>query len=164
MNIHLMIRFKISLLVAALPILLSAGGSAIAQQLEPLLDLSEFDQPNQEASPPSSQPIVLTGSVRTLDAAIREEADVDWYGWYLAVRNYFQRRGGLQCEIGTPIKFFRSGHIQAESYSPSCLRSVMGKHFPLPGNSRLSAVVLPVRSGKSPPASKEELYHYIRGD
>jgi hypothetical protein len=141
-----------------------------AWELEPLLDYSDRHEPVQQSRPlpssqpaDSSQPLVLKGSVRSLDAAIMEESDVDWYGWYLSLRKYIATHGGFQCEIGTTITFFRSGHIQAQSYHPACLRSAMGKHFGLPPTSRLSAVTLPVRHGQAPPASKEELYHYIRG-
>ena len=152
-----------SLLVCVL--LLSPA--ALAASVDPALDMELTPQPTFEVSEqaqkqPPRQPTVLKASVKTLDAAIREEAHVDWYSWYMAARNYLSVTGGLQCKLNTPIKFHRNGRIEASTRDAYCLQSVAFKQFGLPKNTALDAVILPVRSGSAPPASKEELYQLIR--
>lgn len=146
-------------------LVISLSGFSDAQ----VLDLS---QPVPQKVTPSipnvdnmkkQQPMVLKGSIKTLDAAIREERDtVDWYRWYLQAREYLSRTGGFQCAIGTPIIFHKDGVIEPQSYSMLCLRSAAMKRFPLPKDTALSAVILPVRPGQGPPASPEELERRIR--
>lgn len=105
---------------------------------------------------------VLTGQVQTLQQAMESESGrVDWYAWYLAAREYLGRTGGLQCALGTPIKFYRNGQIEAMSFSPLCQASVSGRNFPLPPKTKLDALILPVRSGEGPPASPQEIYTRI---
>jgi hypothetical protein len=106
---------------------------------------------------------ILTGQVQTLQQAIVSENDVDWYAWYLSARDYLGRMGGLQCALGTPIKFYRDGRIEALSFNPLCQDSVAGRYFPLPANTRLDAIILPVRPGEGPPASRDEIYSRIKG-
>lgn len=111
-------------------------------------------------SPSSSK--VLTGQVQTLQQAIESEKDaVNWYAWYLAARQYISQTGGLRCALGTPIKFYRNGKMEALTYETSCIGSVIGKRFPLPGNTKLDALILPVRPGQGPPASPDEIYSRI---
>lgn len=107
---------------------------------------------------------MITGKVQTLQQAIQSERDiVDWYGWYLAARSYLAGTGGIHCELGTAIKFYRNGYIEALSNEPACLGSLMGRRFPLPAKTRLDALILPVRSGSGPAASREEIYSRIQG-
>ena len=106
---------------------------------------------------------MLTGQVQTLQQAIASESNVDWYAWYLAAREYLGRMGGLECALGTPIKFYRNGRIEAQTFNPICQNSVAGRMFPLPTKTRLDAVILPVRAGAGPPASPEEIYSRIHG-
>lgn len=111
---------------------------------------------NDNSAP--SKTLILTGKVQTLQEAIQSEKDtVDWYAWYLSAREYLGRSGGLRCPLGTPIKFYRNGRIEAMSFDPYCIASVSGKFFLLPQNTKLDALILPVRPGKGPPASPEEI-------
>ena len=154
-----------------------SSGIAGAQQLAPMFDFSDMPpartvprQPvSTPAKPPTSAPsttgsgtTLLTGSVSTLEAAITEESNVDWYGWYMRARDYFTTHGGLSCQTGTPLTFYRNGYLKADNMTPACQRSLMGKRFPLPAATRLEAVVLPVRPGTAPPASREELLEFVR--
>jgi hypothetical protein len=121
-------------------------------------------QKNDAGMTPAGQSgtLVLTGQVQTLQQAMESESgSVDWYGWYLAARQYLERTGGLQCALGTPIKFYRQGRIEALSFNPICQASVSGRNFPLPYKTKLEALILPVRSGESPPASPQEIYTRI---
>ena len=105
---------------------------------------------------------MITGQVQTLQQAMQSESgQVDWYAWYLAARQYLGQTGGLQCALGTPIKFYRNGEIEAMSFNPICQASVLGRRFPLPPQTKLDALILPVRSGEGPPATPEEIYHRI---
>jgi hypothetical protein len=115
-----------------------------------------------QASSPARQSLIITGKVQTLQQAIESEKDtVDWYVWYLGARSYLGRAGGLQCALGTPIKFYRNGQIEAMSFDPVCQASVAGRFFPLPPKTKLDALILPVRNGQAPPASPQELYSRI---
>lgn len=106
----------------------------------------------------SSQSMMITGKVQTLQEAIESEKDtVNWYAWYLAARAYLGRTGGLRCPLGTPIKFYKNGRIEAMSFDPYCIASVTGRRFLLPQNTKLEALILPVRPGQGPPASPEEI-------
>jgi hypothetical protein len=149
-------------------------GGALAQDdarldtsdmLKPLVDTSQ--QPlhgtaNRQGASSSYKPVVLTGTVRTLQQAIEEEKDtVDWYAWYLACREYLSSTGGLPCALGTPIKFYRNGRIEAQTFDAVCLQSVEGRRFPLPAATRLDALILPVRHGNAPPASPQEIYSRV---
>ncbi len=107
--------------------------------------------------------LVLTGKVQTLQEAITSESEtVNWYAWYLSAREYLGLTGGLRCSLGTPIKFHKSGKIEAITFDTACIGSVIGRRFPLPANTKLDAVILPVRSGSGPPASEAEIYTRIR--
>jgi len=106
--------------------------------------------------------VTLQAGVSRLDAAIEQEQDVDWYKWYLMARDYIYRSGGIDCPLGTNIIFNKDGRMQAESPFAYCQYSVGVMRFPLPKNTRLSAVILPTRPGKAPPASPEELIKRIR--
>lgn len=111
----------------------------------------------------SSQSRIITGQVKTLQEAIDSEKDVvDWYGWYLAARGYISQSGGLRCPLGTPIKFYRNGKIEALTFDSACMASVIGRRFPLPPNTQLDALILPVRPGQGPPATRDEIYSRIR--
>lgn len=149
--------------------------------LKPLVDTQQFDlQPAQAplfkgdayqqkdaAMVPVGQSngMVLTGKVQTLQQAIvSESGQVDWYAWYLAARQYLGSTGGLQCALGTPIKFYRNGLIEAMSFSPVCQASVAGRMFPLPSKTKLDALILPVRPGEGPPASPQEIYSRIKAN
>ncbi len=106
---------------------------------------------------------ILTGKVQTLQQAIESERDVvNWYAWYLSAREYIGQTGGLRCSLGTPIKFYRSGKMEALTFDTNCIASVTGRRFPLPLNTSLDALILPVRSGQGPPASRDEIYSRIR--
>lgn len=106
--------------------------------------------------------VTLQAGVSRLDAAIEQEQDVDWYKWYLMARDYIYRSGGIDCPLGTNIIFNKDGRMQAQSPFAYCQVSVGMMNFPLPKNTRLSAVILPTRPGKAPPASPEELIRRIR--
>jgi hypothetical protein len=118
--------------------------------------------PVNDTSPAPGKPLVLTGKVQTLQQAIESEKDtVDWYGWYLSARDYLSQTGGLRCALGTPIKFYKNGLIEALTFDPHCIASVSGRHFPLPANTQLDALILPVRPGQGPPASRQEIYSRV---
>ena len=139
-------------------------------EFKPLVDrsqetpqLDDATMKNIYGEPAGTTPFVLTGRVENLENAIRIEHDeVDWYGWYLGARSYLSKWGGLDCEAGTPIKFYRNGVIEVDSVDLACQHSVAGKIFPLPAGTQLDAVILPVRLGKLPPASQPELFNHIK--
>jgi hypothetical protein len=113
-------------------------------------------------APSANKPMMLTGKVQTLQQAIESEKDtVDWYAWYLSAREYLSQTGGLRCALGTPIKFYKNGQIEAMSFDPHCIDSVSGRHFPLPPKTQLDALILPVRPGQGPPASRQEIYSRV---
>jgi hypothetical protein len=131
-----------------------------------------YPEPSQQQS--SSQPrpsnpvpspkIILKGNVTTLDSAlIQEKGLVDWYGWYMSCREYLIYSGGFRCPIGTMIRFNRNGQMTALTNDFACRVSVAQKLFPLPRQTKLDAILLPVRSAKAPPASPEELYQRLKG-
>ncbi len=107
------------------------------------------------------RPRILQGGVQTLQQAIELETDIDWYTWYLTAREYLSRTGGLQCPLGTSIKFHKTGKIEAMTPDAICMASVAGRNFPLPKKTRLSALILPFRNGNAPPATPDELYSRI---
>jgi hypothetical protein len=133
--------------------------------LKPLVDTTTNATSTPSASSrtgPAPAPFVLNGKVESLQAAIDIERNrVDWYGWYLSVREYLERTGGLPCRLGTPIRFYRNGRIEALTSEPGCRISVERRRFRLPPETVLEAVVLPVRRGTLPPASPAEVYSRI---
>ena len=133
---------------------------AMAQQLEEDPALKARRKP-----PVKEKPLVLRGNVTTLDDAIVQEKEtVNWYGWYLSCRQYLGENGGLSCPLGTMIRFNKNGVTQAMSQDPACIISAAQKYFPLPPNTKLTAILLPVRSGQKPPASPQELLQQIRNN
>ncbi len=139
-------------------------------EFKPLTGPSEPVDPWKSPSQGGEQPyakqkkVVLKGGVKTktLYDAIKDEGHVNWYAWYMRAREYLGATGGIDCPLGTPIKFFKSGAVQPLSQLPMCRMSLMGRHVPLPKNTELEAVILPTRSGVAPPASKQELMYYLR--
>jgi hypothetical protein len=113
------------------------------------------------SSPADTGKAVLQGGVNrisSLDEVMKAEIGlVDWYTWYLNCRQHIWSRGGLQCRIGTPIRITRDGRMTADTTDPDCLLSVRNKRFPLPEQTRLSVLILPVRKGSDPPASPTEI-------
>lgn len=139
--------------------------SQVQPELEPVtLTPLEAQVEKQGEIPVSNAPTkILTGKVQTLQQAIESERDVvNWYAWYLSAREYIGQTGGLRCSLGTPIKFYRSGKMEALTFDTNCIASVTGRRFPLPANTSLDALILPVRSGQGPPASRDEIYSRIR--
>lgn len=156
------------LTVYLMGVLLSAGVS-MAQQLEQDPVLAAPKAPIAKAAPQakaapslssSSGRTVLSGVV-SLETAMVQEKDVDWYGWYKSARKYLAEAGGFTCTPGTSILFYKSGTIQALSQDTSCLLSIARLRYPLPEKTQLQVVSLPSRSSLSPPASPEELKHLI---
>lgn len=136
---------------------------------KPLVDTSQEQGNTSEhevpvsTEPVNKPPLVLQGKVQTLQEAIVSEKDtVDWYGWYLNARNYLSRTGGLDCPLGTPIKFYRDGRIEPITVDGICRASLIGRAFPLPEATKLDALILPVRSSSAPPASPAEIYKRIQ--
>lgn len=173
------------LLVLAVALISLLGGSAGAVQPDVALDSEPFFKPlvdtskRQDAQP--LQPLegraekqgdipvnhnsgpLITGKVQTLQQAIDSERDgVDWYAWYMSARGYIGNTGGLRCALGTPIKFYRNGKMEALTFDTGCIASVQGRRFPLPANTSLDALILPVRPGEGPPATRDEIYSRIR--
>lgn len=141
----------------------SQSENTSAQKLAPLEGRAERYGQVPVNDAPASQTKLITGKVQTLQQAIESEKDiVDWYAWYLSAREYISRSGGLRCSLGTPIKFFRNGKIEALTFDTACIGSVLGKRFPLPASTRLDALILPVRPGHGPPASETEIYSRVR--
>jgi hypothetical protein len=143
--------------------------SQVQPELEPVtltpLEANVYKQGEKQGEiPVSNAPTkILTGKVQTLQQAIESERDVvNWYAWYLSAREYIGQTGGLRCRLGTPIKFYRSGKMEALTFDTNCIASVTGRRFPLPANTSLDALILPVRSGQGPPASRDEIYSRIR--
>lgn len=131
-------------------------------RLEPLEGRAHRQGENPVNDVPT-QGRLITGQVKTLQEAIDSEKNVvDWYGWYLAARTYISQSGGLRCPLGTPIKFYRNGKIEAITFDSACIGSVIGRRFPLPPNTQLDALILPVRPGQGPPATRDEIYSRIR--
>lgn len=126
---------------------------ADAQNLPPLQQ-DPAVQPKRESN-------MLTGQAMTLQEAIEQESDVDWYGWYMACRSYLRVTGGFQCAEGTSIVFNKDGAIKAQSSEPFCVNSVQFKRFRLPDNTRLEQLILPARSQTRLPASPQELKYRI---
>jgi hypothetical protein len=146
------------ILKALLPVLMAGlvGLPAPAQQLEEDPYLQRSSVTKQQTQPP-----VLTGEV-SVESAMVMEQDVDWYAWYLAARRHVAEHGGFSdCPLGTMIRFHKNGYVEALSNKPACRFSAALKRFPLPADSRLKAILLPVRSGKLPPASPTELYQHL---
>jgi hypothetical protein len=146
----------------------------MAQMLEPDPVLEEMKKPPiTSPSPPTqkktesksqSPKITLKGNITTLDTALIQEADtVDWYGWYMGCRKYLILTGGIQCPVGTKIRFNRGGLMTPYSNDSDCIQSVLSKRFPLPTNTKLEGIILPVRSSRVPPASPQELYNLLKG-
>ena len=107
--------------------------------------------------------ITLQSSVKNLSDAIRDEQGrVDWYGWYMNARNIIANNGGIQCALGTPIRFHRNGQVKAVSYDPRCQISVSTLSVPLPRETSIDVIILPTRRGSAPPNSPEELYEFLR--
>jgi hypothetical protein len=158
------------------PVFSAYGQLDTDEILKPLVDTrsqSNSSQPIQgnvykeQSGFPSQQPKgepMLKIQVKTYqEAVILEKNTVDWYAWYLAVRSYLNQTGGLNdCVLGTPIKIYKQGRIEALSPDPICRVSVGWRKFPLPRNTQLDALILPVRSGKLPPASPDELQNRIQ--
>jgi hypothetical protein len=120
--------------------------------------------PMNSPNPPVKAKPTLKGGVSTYDAILEaEKGMVDWYGWYMACRRYITANAGLQCNLGTPIHIYKNGQFDTPSQDPYCLLSVRTKRFPLPTNTRLNMLILPVRSGAAPPASPEELQRRTQG-
>lgn len=154
------------------PLVDTSGDFGINDLHKPPLDSKAlFDNAEQAGAgtdagtpgiPPGTK--LITGKVQTLQQAMDSERDsVNWYEWYLGARDYLSRTGGLQCALGTQIKFYRDGTIEALTYDPTCRESVAGKAFALPRKTKLDALILPVRNGNAPPASPQELYSRING-
>jgi hypothetical protein len=141
----------------------------MAQMLEPDPVIEEMKKPQiNSPNPPNpktpSPKITLKGNITTLDTALIQEADtVDWYGWYMACRKYLILTGGIQCPVGTKIRFNKGGLMTPYSNDTDCIQSVLSKRFPLPTNTKLEGVILPVRSSRVPPASPQELYNLLKG-
>ena len=167
-NMPFILRMAVFTLIFCLPV---AGAQSFPPMpsdpelmLKPLVDRSGDPKDNEaeQTAPQPVSPKVITGQVKSLQQATLDERGlVDWYAWYLAAREYLGRMGGLQCALGTPIKFYRGGRIEAISFSPVCQASVAGRFFPLPAKTRLGAVILPVRAAESPPANPQEIYNRI---
>lgn len=117
-----------------------------------------FDKTQSE----TMQPFMLTGKVLSFQEAVHQEKNIDWYQWYLFARQYLAKRGGLACPLGTSIIFYKAGRIEANSSDINCLLSIRQKQFPLPRDTLLQALILPVRSGSAPPASPEELQSRVQ--
>ncbi len=137
----------------------------IALSVTSLLSTVGFAEnfPSLESDPSLApkKPVVLEGKAITLQEAIDQETSVDWYGWYLACREYLKVTGGLSCSEGTPIVFHKNGLIQAQSNNFRCKQSVQFKRYRLPENTQLSQLILPVRSNVKPPAPRQELLNRI---
>lgn len=144
--------------------------SSMLQPLEEIPAVTELTQPDpkgfQDTSSSVDEPgkrTLLTGQVQTLQEAMESEKDtVNWYGWYMACREYLARTGGLQCDLGTPIKFHRDGRIEALTMEPRCLSSSSWRRFALPRQTKLDAIILPVRQGNAPPATPAEILSRIQ--
>jgi hypothetical protein len=120
-------------------------------------------QREKPKSSTSQKPFILSGRIESLENAIQiEHGEVDWYNWYLSARAYLSKLGGLDCLPGTPIKFYRNGIMEVQTPDMLCQNSVIGKCFPLPQMTHLDAIILPVRRGVIPPASRDELYNHIK--
>jgi hypothetical protein len=109
-----------------------------------------------------SQPLVLTGKILTFQEALKKEDSINWYQWYLEARRYLAETGGLACPLGTDIVFYLSGQIETTSSDTGCQLSLKNRRFPLPVNSQLEALILPVRSSQHPPASRTELQSRVQ--
>jgi len=111
--------------------------------------------------------VVLQGGVSLDDAMALEgriqsgKQAIDWYGWYLSARESITERGGLQCKLGTLIRINKAGLFQASSPDPDCQKSVARQWFPLPQNSHIPVIILPVRSGAWQPMSEQELLRRV---
>lgn len=100
---------------------------------------------------------ILKGQIKTLEAAIDEEGNVDWYVWYLACRQYLMETGGFRCPAGTAVYFYRSGQLDTDSQDPFCQASVRGKFYPMPEKTALEVLILPVRRQHDLPATRQEI-------
>ncbi|MGE0199656.1 MAG: hypothetical protein AB7P76_01670 [Candidatus Melainabacteria bacterium] len=146
-------------------LLLGFGGPAPAQELQsdPAVQTELSRQPAgpAAATPQPAPDVVLHGGVTTLESAIQTETAIDWYAWYMAARRYLMATGGISCPVGTPIRFYKNGRLDADSHDGVCLYSLKNKRFPLPENTALDAVILPTRSAIAPPANPGELNDYV---
>lgn len=143
------------MMILAYPSVCFAETQSASPELMPFTPLKQSSPAPQ--SNQSKQGFVLHGSVFSIQDAMAEESHINWYQWYLSARNYLAQTGGLNCPLGTPIVFYKSGQIGAKTTSARCLQSISGRFYPLPKQTRLQALFLPVRSGKAPPASVEEI-------
>jgi hypothetical protein len=114
----------------------------------------------QEAS--QSQRVVLQGGVSLDNAMAQEGQRVDWYAWYLKARQSIMANGGLQCPLGTLIIISKQGLFKTDSPYKTCQQSVDRQRSPLPANSQLSYIVLPVRDGAWHPMSPPELLERVQ--
>lgn len=144
--------------------------NANPSEATPLQGSAKKQQPQTQSvwkpSVTSTQPTALKIQIKTYqEAVVAERGRVDWYAWYLAAREYLAATGGLnRCMVGTPIKFYKEGRIEAMSPDPFCQMSVKWRRFPLPSNTQLDALILPVRPGKLPPASPAEIQQRIQSN
>lgn len=136
----------------------------------PPYDNSKYDfstgKPVSSVAPQknSDGKFVLSGKVQTLQQAIQsEQGSIDWYTWYLSVREYLKKTGNLnECDLGTEIVFYKDGRMDARSNDPFCVMSVRWRRFPLPKDTQLDALILPVRK-EADMASPEEIYGRVEG-
>lgn len=129
-------------------------------QAQVLMDDPALQKPT---APQRQSPKVLQGGVSTLESVIQQEGRyIDWYGWYMGARQYLAEHGGFKCPRGTPIYFFKDGHLDTPSNDWMCLLSVRTKNFPLPTQTAVEILVLPTRQWEEPPASPEEILRRTR--
>lgn len=169
-----MIEKRVLIGLTALGLCLGVRVMAAEPQLDtsdytfkPLVDTQQTytlqGQAQKQGTTPAKTTMLNAQVVKTLQQAMEDEkGDVNWYAWYMAARAYLARAGGLRCALGTPIRFYRNGSVEASTFDPVCLASVAGRHFPLPAKTKLDVLILPVRAGEAPPASPEELYSRVK--
>ncbi len=144
------------LLVALILVFLPVDAQIL--QDDPAL-LAPKSQPDNATSNGVSK--ILQGGVSTFDSAVAREQDVDWYRWYLDCRSYLAATGGLNCRIGTQLKIYKNGLMEALTDDSACVNSAGSRMFALPKTTALDAIILPVRNGKLPPASRSEFFKHL---
>lgn len=86
---------------------------------------------------------------------------VDWYDWYRNLHGYLNSVGGVLCSPGTDLRFHQDGRITAVSRDAICLASLENLNYPLPENTPVQVLSLPIRKHSYWPLSHRALRELI---
>ncbi|WP_373531944.1 hypothetical protein [Vampirovibrio sp.] len=85
----------------------------------------------------------------------------NWYDWYRNLHGYLSSEGGVLCSPGTELQFHTDGKITAVSRDAACVASLAGLSYPLPENTSVSQLSLPIRKYSGWPLSSRALQQLV---